>query len=74
MSTLKKASFVTCLLASTASATKYKFGVFSDIHLQPNYMPDRPPSQYCEVASKGRFDEVLTENAYFGRIGCDVPY
>ena len=71
---MNKVSFVAAILAYAASAEKYKFGVFSDIHLQPNYVPNRPASQYCEAAAEGKQDEVLTSYAYFGRMGCDVPY
>ena len=75
MSTIKQASFVTALIASVASATKYKFGVFTDIHLQPNYLPDRPAGYptFCGKAKEEKDDEILDVNAYFGRMGCDLP-
>ena len=61
------------LLTSLASAEKYKFGVLSDMHLQPNYLPNRPANQYCEKAKPGEPDILEFFNAYFGRWGCDAP-
>ena len=75
MSTMTKVSFITAVLAAVVSAEKYKIGVFTDIHLQPNYVPNRSPDQYCEVVTEeGKQDVELDTNAYFGRMGCDVPY
>ena len=42
MKTFAKASLTASLMALAASAEKYKFGVMTDIHLQPNYLPNRP--------------------------------
>lgn len=52
-------------------AKKYTFGVLSDIHLQPNYLPDRTVEKYCEASSQN--DKILDTNAFFGRLGCDLP-
>ena len=60
------------LLATASQAAKYTIGVFSDIHLQPNYLPNRSPSKYCEK-SNDQDEEILPDLAFFGRMGCDVP-
>lgn len=67
-----KASFTAALLSAIACAGRYKIGVFSDIHLQPNYLPDRPASQYCVKSTSN--DKIAAEDAYFGRLHCDPPH
>ena len=73
-----KSSFTTAMLFASASleniftdAKIAKFGVITDIHLQPNYYPDRDSGNghYCELD-----DPIAEEMAYFGRLGCDSPF
>ena len=41
-------TFYAALIIAVVNARKYKFGVLSDMHLQPNFLPDRSVDQYCE--------------------------
>ena len=70
-----RASFVSAgvVIIHLANAERVKFGVLSDIHLQPFYKPDKPVDgdYYCVDQDFG--DETTDEMAYFGRLGCDLP-
>ena len=44
-------TFVLASLLASVSAEKYKFGVMTDIHLQPGYRPELPATQYCMQSS-----------------------
>ena len=62
-----KSLILFALLAAT-NAEKVKFGVMTDIHLNPNYKPNISGDQYC-IGDK-EDDQI----ANFGRAHCDSPY
>ena len=49
--------------------------MIADLHLNPNYAPNRPfDGLYCEDPKEGsELDDKLDELAHFGQIGCDIP-
>ena len=62
-------SLISAAAAATAIAKKMKFGVLTDIHLNPNYKSNitGEENQFC-------IGNVLAEElAYFGRSHCDSP-
>lgn len=69
-----RSTFLLAALFGAAFAEKIKIGVMTDIHLQPGYKPDLATSQYCMNHTDGSEDTKTTDMAYFGRLGCDVPY
>lgn len=65
-------------MASLALAEKVKFGVLSDIHLQPYYNPKIPQvspagDQYWCVPQEDFVWYTDPVEANFGRLGCDLP-
>ena len=70
-----RASFVSAGVAivQLANAERVKFGVLSDIHLQPFYRPDKPVDGNYFCVDQDFGDETTSDMAYFGRLGCDLP-
>ena len=67
--------FLFALLAAAASAKQYKFGVFTDIHLQPYYDPNLSSSQFCMPCTGSHCPDKKEEvPAYFGRMHCDSTF
>ena len=64
-------SLISVALAAFVNSKQIKFGVLTDIHLNPDYQADIEPKRtYC---NSGEGERKADNNAYFGRPGCDSP-
>ena len=69
-------------LAKVSLASVIKFGVLTDLHLQPYYDETKPaaPDFCCSnvvdsdlKTTEEEGDSINIAKAYFGRLGCDPP-